>query len=973
MQQPSVTDDTVHLFLRHLKNVNRVTSIAALTAAFRSWAAAEQQAVCSLSALLRELQRSGCVKKRGTSLSWSVEDVRNRIAHFEREFVRADPRSRREPAHPSRRRASAKSTANEEVEPSAAQAAQSTVREREQLEQNKGGIVMGAVDFTGTAVPIGGSLAVEFSIRNDGKLDRRVESITLLHTRNRAFEVCVRAPGSEHADFAVPSAVLPISFPVGQEMRVRVQFNGVEVGAYGNVLSVAFTSFTIARFLSATCSDPVLFDALKPVSAPKKKRKRRRRSPRADGNVVPGQRVPSAKRYAIPVRQYKISSEWRRAIAEQRADDVLAEYGDALSKQMYREKFERLLWCEEEAQADHMHIYTLEGANMRTCGPEKAYLSLRVEGLQEKRPSLMRGDEVEVTLGGEGDGAVDSLQRFRGVVHEVRLDTVWLKFHLSFHQRHCDTNLYHVEFVLPRMSLRLMHQGLELIDGGLRHTLLFPPPQYPSDDAAPHDHSLGDNVELFTPGLNEQQCTAVRNVFRGAGRTAPYLLYGPPGTGKTTTVVEMCAQLLMFSERRILVLAPTNGAADLICERLDRLRGALQHSAAQIGDMLRLMAYSRPQSETPPTVLPYTLFDEQSGHFLSPTRRDLELRRVVIATLATAAKLHNHDVVDTKHRFDCVLVDESGQALEPELLAPLSAIVKRDAQIVLAGDPQQLGPVVHSSIAASHGLQRSLLERLFDYPIYRRDVECFGTHAGGYDERCITMLTDNYRSHHNIVAIPNRLFYEGALQFCGPHHKTHSFANWGLLPQPGVPLLFHNVVGRNEREASSPSWFNVAEVVVAMQYVTQLVCEEGVRGENIGIIAPYHQQVRKLKKALRLKSDDSHDLCAIKVGSTEQFQGRERQIIVVSTVRSDPGFLGADAKHDLGFVANRKRFNVTITRAQALLIVIGNADVLMRDETWAAFLQYCADSNAVTGVPFQISRPEDQQVSDHNDSHSVPN
>ena len=116
--------------------------------------------------------------------------------------------------------------------------------------------------------------------------------------------------------------------------------------------------------------------------------------------------------------------------------------------------------------------------------------------------------------------------------------------------------------------------------------------------------------------------------------------------------------------------------------------------------------------------------------------------------------------------------------------------------------------------------------------------------------------------------------------------------------------------------------------------------------QEIGVITPYNKQMLKLQRLLK-----GADLGDVKVGSTELFQGQERRVIIISTVRSDEDFLGFDRKHNLGFLDNPKRFNVSITRAKALLIIVGNPAVLKQDQHWGALLRLAIDKGAYTGVP----------------------
>jgi hypothetical protein len=142
------------------------------------------------------------------------------------------------------------------------------------------------------------------------------------------------------------------------------------------------------------------------------------------------------------------------------------------------------------------------------------------------------------------------------------------------------------------------------------------------------------------------------------------------------------------------------------------------------------------------------------------------------------------------------------------------------------------------------------------------------------------------------------------------------------------------------REAASPSFFNPSEVEVVMRTLQQLLAHRRTRLADVGIITPYQKQKQKLRRAIELARFPAHAGAAgdLMVGSVEEFQGQERKVIIISTVRSNPDFLEFDQRHNLGFLKNPKRFNVAITRAQAYLIVIGNPHVLVHDECWRALL-----------------------------------
>lgn len=145
--------------------------------------------------------------------------------------------------------------------------------------------------------------------------------------------------------------------------------------------------------------------------------------------------------------------------------------------------------------------------------------------------------------------------------------------------------------------------------------------------------------------------------------------------------------------------------------------------------------------------------------------------------------------------------------------------------------------------------------------------------------------------------------------------------------------------------------------------------------KEIGVIAPYHAQCLKLRSSLRSVAD------SVKVGSVEEFQGQERKVIIISTVRSSKEFVEYDLRHTLGFVANPRRFNgachavdnvdrlphrlsVAVTRAQALLIVVGNPHVLGLDPLWRSFLNYIHANNGWTGSMDIPWNPDDSDDDD---------
>lgn len=401
----------------------------------------------------------------------------------------------------------------------------------------------------------------------------------------------------------------------------------------------------------------------------------------------------------------------------------------------------------------------------------------------------------------------------------------------------------------------------------------------------------------------------------------------------------------MFLPRRlarpfhILVCAPTNTAADVICERLTKtLTSKL--------DMLRLMAYSRSLSDVPEKIRRLTNWDAAVGSFETPPLDQILKPTVVVATLTKAGGLINLGV--PRGHFDLIVVDEGGQAFEAEAMAPIGCLLGPSAQLVLGGDPKQLGPVVHHALAKEHGLGMSFLERLMERSIYQKETLPHAPNFGQHDTRVITKLVRNYRSHATLLELPNRLFYENELLACVDPFNGNKCLHWEGLEAAGVPLLWHGIIGQDRREANSPSWFNPDEAVQVLAHVRDLLAmrHNKLEQRNIGVITPYNKQVHRITMALR-----SAGFGGVKVGSTEMFQGQEREVIIISTVRSSEQWLDFDVQHNLGFLDNPKRFNVAITRAKALLIVVGNPSTLASDYHWRELLKLCVAKGAYRGAP----------------------
>jgi hypothetical protein len=743
-------------------------------------------------------------------------------------------------------------------------------------------------------------------------------------------------------------------------------------------------------------------------------------------SIIPG--VPlGARSQGILLQNVQTPAALRRALSApadspQRAE-LMARLAEPLSAVNHADRFQELLLCEEIQQEQDIRLYDIERAQMR---PMNAFtLLLDVPGLAEARPSVLRGDKVVARA---ADGGAQS-RSFEGVVHAVAMETLQLRFHMSFHHAFVNGMRHHVRFTLRRTPMLLMHAAIRAEEqrGGEeerarivareaeRASMLFPqpPPDETAEAAAAEAAPL--SAGLYNRDLNARQQQAVRAALcRGADPqrplTAPYIIFGPPGTGKTSTVAEYVMQVLarpiiqapaasqsavgsliaglsnlnIFGklppppEVLILVAAPSNSAADTVALRL--LRYGLPPS-----QLLRVNAFQRPRATVPALLMPCSRWSDEESAFTLPASRDaLRGIRVVAATCSTAQKLAHSKGGSFVRIFSHVVVDEAGQATEPECLCAVTSLQRPVAdggsRLVLAGDPKQLGPVLRSPAALEGGLGLSFLERLTDdLPggPHRLRSEADGGEAypNGFHPAYVTLLTDNYRSHAALLAVPNALFYQGALVARADPVRANAFCSWsglapGALARPGgFPLLFHGVQGEDMREGSSPSWYNPQEAVAVLQHVRAVLAHpgSGARAADIGVVTPYHKQKLKLQQLLR-----SHQLADVEVGSVENFQGAERAVIILSAVRSTQEHVAFDARHALGFLSNPKRFNVAVTRARALLVVVGNPAVLARDECWAALLRHAVRNGAYQGCAlppgFDDEHGGDNAGSDSDDS-----
>ncbi|XP_039091327.1 DNA-binding protein SMUBP-2 [Hyaena hyaena] len=401
------------------------------------------------------------------------------------------------------------------------------------------------------------------------------------------------------------------------------------------------------------------------------------------------------------------------------------------------------------------------------------------------------------------------------------------------------------------------------------------------------------------------------------------IIHGPPGTGKTTTVVEIILQAVRQGSK-VLCCAPSNVAVDNLVERLARWRQRVlrlghparlldciqQHSLDAVlarSDAASIIADIRKDIDQAFAKNRQTQGKREKSSFWNEVkllRKELKEREeaatleslrsaaVVLATNTGASPDGPLKLLPDGH-FDLVVIDECAQALEASCWIPLLKARK----CILAGDHKQLPPTVVSPKAAAAGLGRSLMERL---------AEELGASV-------VRTLTVQYRMHRAIMQWASEALYQGQLtahpSVAG--HLLRDLAGVAATEETGLPLLLVDTAGCGLfelEEADDQSKGNPGEVRLVSLHVQALV-DAGVRASDIAVITPYNLQVDLLRQSL------AHRHPELEIKSVDGFQGREKEAVVLSFVRSN-------RKGEVGFLAEDRRINVAVTRARRHVAVV---------------------------------------------------
>ena len=453
------------------------------------------------------------------------------------------------------------------------------------------------------------------------------------------------------------------------------------------------------------------------------------------------------------------------------------------------------------------------------------------------------------------------------------------------------------------------------------------------------------------PWLNPTQEKAVNEVLWAKDVA---IVHGPPGTGKTTTLVEAINETLM-RESQVLVCAQSNMAVDWISEKLvDRGVNVLRiGNPTRVNDKMLGFTYERrfeahpdyPQLWAIRKAIRELRKNRKKGsesyhqklERLKSRATELEIR--INSELLGEARVIACTLVGSAHRllegmkFGTLFIDEAAQALEAACWIPM----RRATRVILAGDHCQLPPTVKSIAALRAGLGKTLMERIAENK-----------------PEVVTLLKIQYRMNEEIMRFSSDWFYHGEVE-SAPQIKYRSILEddspitWidTSNEENQVTIEGDDVVLGEKRDdmnfheqfvGESFGRINKAEADLTLltlaEYLTQVgkrrVLEESI---DVGIISPYRAQVQYLKRLLKKYEFFKPYRRLISVNTVDGFQGQERDVILISLVRSND-------EGQIGFLKDLRRMNVAMTRARMKLIILGDKSTMTKHPFYQKLWEY---------------------------------
>ena len=458
---------------------------------------------------------------------------------------------------------------------------------------------------------------------------------------------------------------------------------------------------------------------------------------------------------------------------------------------------------------------------------------------------------------------------------------------------------------------------------------------------------------MHFPYLNKTQEEAVNKVLWAKDVA---IVHGPPGTGKTTTLVEAIYETLR-REPQVLVCAQSNMAVDWISEKLvDRGVPVLRiGNPSRVNDKMLSFTYERRFESHPDYELLWAIRKairdlrahrkrgddkyHQKMERLKERATELEIRinaqlfseaRVIACTLVGSA----NRLLDGQ-KFGTLFIDEAAQALEAACWIP----IRRCSRVILAGDHCQLPPTVKSIAALKAGLGKTLMERIVDNK-----------------PEVVTLLQMQYRMNEEIMRFSSDWFYGNRVE-SAPEVKFRSILDLDIPMEWIDTSEMRNVDDKSIEETTENSLsipdsslfkeqfvgesfgrINKAEAeltLLTLEQYFERIGKTRILNErlDVGIISPYRAQVQYLRHRIKKHEYFKPFRQLISVNTVDGFQGQERDIILISLVRSND-------EGQIGFLRDLRRMNVAITRARMKLIILGDAATMTRHPFYKKLYEY---------------------------------
>jgi hypothetical protein len=526
-------------------------------------------------------------------------------------------------------------------------------------------------------------------------------------------------------------------------------------------------------------------------------------------------------------------------------------------------------------------------------------------------PNFRPGDAVVLYERNSAADTVNNRQVFKGAIELIEGNTLIIR--LRYRQKN-------PQVWNPNALYAVEHDYMDTIFAGMFRALA----SFLHANQDRRNLILGERYKVKgeRPSLNPSPCTL---------HPSPCTLYpislliGPPGTGKTSIALKQMVETeLQKNKTNILLLAYTNRAVDEICKALSDISPSLPY--IRIGSELNCAPEFRP-------------------HLLENYLEKCNNRQDVAEVIkrcrifaGTAASVWNKPELFRLKHFDLAIIDEATQLLEPHLLGIFCArnISGENAvdRFVMIGDHKQLPAVVLQSKEESRvnetilnaigmsDLSNSLFERF-----YRKYSEEGITSAFG-------MLTRQGRMHPEISAFPSEHFYDGRLESVGLPHQIEEWTHRNRLHFYSIKPL--------ENEFSDKA--NLNEALRVVDICKELYCKCIDTGtvfdpDSIGIITPYRSQIALIRK--KLQETQIEEFAGIVVDTVERFQGSQRDTIIYSFCVKTENQLAAlpNWMEENGKRIDRK-LNVALTRARKQLFIIGNAELLYKNEIYRKLIDY---------------------------------